>query len=248
MLYRRKAPSTYLAPDQVQPVTPEPPDQNQPVAPTSTSQIQPVAIDLTQPVITKQPDQNQPLRPIPAGQNPPVIENQPMIPEALDQNQQMILDQNQPAIPNQIVTPELLDQNQPATPAPLDLNLQVTSAPPDQNQPVTPIEPVTFECDQIIGYRDIDYLTALDVMESEQYLEEAFNFDDIRLYRRHGLLDNSMNSKHFTRKKRQVGCTGFSLHNPLIPTSDVCTFKLSLFWSYKLVSRTKNFNTYYQTR
>ena len=150
-------------------------------------EIRPMTTDQFEPLIPD-PNQVQIVTLVPSGQFQPVtqgpiptvtsVEIQPVTP---DQFQLVVPDQSQPEIQDQfqpmtIVTP--VESVTPVTP--------VTSV-----TPVTPIQPVTFRCDQTISYRDLDYLTAVDVMENENYLEETFDIDEIRFFRRQGYHRNA---------------------------------------------------------
>ena len=194
-------------PNQVQIVTLVPSGQFQPVTPDPIQAVTPVQV---QPVI---PDQ---IQPVTSDQAQPVtpVQIQLVTPEQI---QPVTSNQIQPVTLNQfqLVVPELQGQFQPMTPA-----TPVTPATPDTPAapvtpvtlatpvtPVTPIQPVTFRCDQTITYRDLDYLTAVDVMENENYLEETFDFDEIRFFRRQGFQSTSIvNPKILSRNKRHATC------------------------------------------
>ena len=120
----------------------------------------------------------------------------------LDQTQPVTTVQTQPVTPNQFqlvvpeqTQPELQNQFQPMTP--------VTPVVPVT--PATPVQPVTFRCDQTITYRDLDYLTAVDVMENENYLEETFDIDEIRFFSETRIPFN-FHSQFQTFVKEQKAC------------------------------------------
>ena len=216
---------TLVPSGQFQPVTPDPiqavtPVQVQPVIP---DQIQPVTSDQAQPVTPVQiqlvtPEQ---IQPVTSNQIQPVTLNQfqLVVPELQGQFQPMT-----PATP---VTPATPDT--PAAPVtPVTLATPVTPVTPAAPvtpvtlatpvTPVTPIQPVTFRCDQTITYRDLDYLTAVDVMENENYLEETFDIDEIRFFRRQGFQTTLIaKSKILSRNKRHTTCD-----TTVVPSANVC--------------------------
>ena len=190
---------------QLQP-EPDPQLQNPKVTP---DQIQDMTPDQFEPIIPD-PNQVQIVTLVPSGQFQPVtqgpiptvtsVEIQPVTP---DQFQLVVPDQSQPEIQDQfqpmtIVTP--VESVTPVTP--------VTSV-----TPVTPIQPVTFRCDQTISYRDLDYLTAVDVMENENYLEETFDIDEIRFFRRQGYHRNApLLTSKIERIRRQTDVVKNGMH------------------------------------
>ena len=134
-----------------------------------------------------------------------------------NQTQPVTTNQFQLVVPEQ-TQPELQNQLQPMTPV-------TPVVPVTPVIPVTPVQPVTFRCDQTITYRDLDYLTAVDVMENENYLEETFDIDEIRFFRRQGFQTTSIaNSKHLSRKKRHTTCEPDSSTDDFsaVGQNDVC--------------------------
>ena len=188
-----------IQPDQFEPIIPDP-NQVQSVILVPSGQFQPVTPGPIPTVISDQSDQDQPVT---------LVEIQPVTPEQIqflspDQVQLVTSDQTQPLTPDQFqlvvpdqIQPEIQDQFQPMT--------IVT--------PVTLIQPVTFRCDQTISYRDLDYLTAVDVMENENYLEETFDIDEIRLFRRQGFHRNaSFLTSKIKRIRRQTDVVKNGIH------------------------------------
>ena len=141
----------------------------------------------------------------------------------LDQTQPVTTVQTQPVAPNQFqlvvpeqTQPELQNQFQPMTPVtpvtPANPVVPVTPVTPvtlvtpvTPVTPATPVQPVTFRCDQTITYRDLDYLTAVDVMENENYLEETFDIDEIRFFSETRIPFN-FHSQFQTFVKEQKAC------------------------------------------
>ena len=191
-----------MTPDQFEPIIPDP-NQVQIVTLVPSGQFQPVTPG---PIPTVTSDQDQIVTP---------VEIQPVTPEqiqllTLDQVQLVTSVQTQPVTPDQFQLvvpdqsqPEIQDQFQPMT----------IVTPVESVTPVTLIQPVTFRCDQTISYRDLDYLTAVDVMENENYLEETFDIDEIRLFRRQGFHRNaSFLTSKIKRIRRQTDVVKNGMH------------------------------------
>ena len=197
-------------PDQLQPVQPD-------LQPIQSNQLQP---DL-QPI---QPNQLQPdLQPAQPNQLPPVQQDlQPVQPDQPQvQPNQLPIQPDQPPLPPVVAPPPAPTPPPVAAPPPVVTPPPVAAPPPVPPDPPQPVGPdgecFARTCDQAVTGRQLTYSRALEIVQNEEYLDDA----DLGIIRKRRLKRLRRQAVQSTGRQRQNGSTGLPAPDlPGFPSPD----------------------------